>query len=81
MRLMKFLIKTAEERKSQKTDYGLAKVSFHIKLLNMLQDPLLDGIILGTVNAQERKCIVSVIVILNEEMERKQRRGLTGFLL
>jgi hypothetical protein len=75
MRLLKFLITTAEERRSQKTDSGLAKVSFHIKLLNMLQDPLLDGIILGTVNEQERKCIVSVIV-LNEEMEKKQRRGL-----
>ena len=42
----------------------------------MLQDPLLDGIILGTVNEHERKCIVSLMVILNEEMEKKQRRGL-----
>ena len=76
MRLLKFLIKTAEERKSTKTDKSLRMVSFQIKLINMLQDPLLDGIILGTVNEHERKCIVSVIVILNEEMERKQRRGL-----
>ena len=42
----------------------------------MLQDPLLDGIITDSVNEQERKCIVSVVIILNEEMERKQRKGL-----
>ena len=44
----------------------------------MLQDPLLDGIITDSVNEQERKCNVSVVIILNEEMERKQRKGLTA---
>jgi len=39
MRLLKLLIKTSKEGKSHKTESGLEKVSLHIKLMHMLQDP------------------------------------------
>ena len=76
MRLLKFLIKTAEERSKQKPESSLAKFSFHNKIMSMLQDPLLDGIIHDAISEDERKCIVLVMIVLNEEMERKQRQGL-----
>ena len=52
MRLLKFLIKTAEESSKQKKESSIAKVSFYVKIMSMLQCPLLDGIIPDAVNDQ-----------------------------
>ena len=65
MRLLDFLIKTVEERSKHKTKSSHAKVSFHVKIMSMFQDPLLDGITPDSVNEKERKCVVSVLIVLN----------------
>ena len=67
-------MKTAQERKAQVTDKGKASVSLMIKVIQMLQDPLLEGIIDVTVNDEVRMAIVTLVHILNAELEKNNGR-------
>ena len=77
-RLLKFLIATAEEKKKP-TKRGTGGTSYHIKVFNMLQTTTIDGIIDGNIPMQQRTGIVSVILVLNNEMQKKQRKGLIRY--
>ena len=45
----------------------------------MLQTTTIDGIIDGNIPMQQRTGIVSVILVLNNEMQKKQRKGLIRY--
>ena len=56
------------------TDKREATVSLMIKVIQMLQDPLLEGIIDVTVNDEVRMAIVTLVHILNAELEKNNGR-------
>ena len=61
---MKFLIEAAKERQSKHTEQGKVVISLHMKIMEMLQDLLIDGIIDGQVNHEERMGIVCLVIIM-----------------
>ena len=65
-------------------------LGFHIKasgsddlhnwmVFQMLQTHTLDGILDGNIGVEERACVVSVVMVLMDEMDRKQRNALLKF--
>ena len=71
MKLLYLIMTTAEERQGKKSDKGKATYSLMIKVINLLQDPLLDGLIDEQANNDERMAIVVLVNILNAELEKK----------
>ena len=53
---------------------------FFGKIINMLQTPDMDGILEEGTSLGERMGIVSLVLVLTEEMERRQRTGLCELL-
>ena len=60
---------------SEKTG-GKVAASFFLKVIKMLQTPTMDGLLPTISSNGERVAVVSLILVLNEEMERKTRSGL-----
>ena len=79
MKLLDLIMKTAVERQRKKTDKGKATHSLMIKVINLLQDPLLDGLIDQQTNNDERMAIIVLVNILNAELEKKQWNGLCDY--
>eukprot|EP00536_Pseudo-nitzschia_multiseries_P009757 jgi/Psemu1/24207/gm1.24207_g len=79
LQLLKFLVETAEERKRARSKRASIGISFHMKLFKMLQHRNMNGVISGTTSDEERRGIASIVLILNEEMKKKQRKGLVKY--
>eukprot|EP00536_Pseudo-nitzschia_multiseries_P008100 jgi/Psemu1/19586/gm1.19586_g len=79
LQLLKFLVKTPEERKRARSKRAAIGISFHMKLFKMLQHRNMNGVISGTTSDEERRGIATIVLILNEEMKKKQRKGLVKY--
>eukprot|EP00536_Pseudo-nitzschia_multiseries_P005420 jgi/Psemu1/12527/gm1.12527_g len=79
LELLKLLVETAEERKRARSKRAAIGISFHMKLFKMLQHRNMNGVISGTTSDEERRGIASIVLILNEEMKKKQRKDLVKY--
>ena len=70
MKLLDLIMKTEEERQEKKSVKGKATSSLMIKVINLLQDPLLDGLIDKQTTNDERMAIIVLVNILNAELEK-----------
>eukprot|EP00536_Pseudo-nitzschia_multiseries_P004291 jgi/Psemu1/9647/gm1.9647_g len=60
LKLLKFLVETAEERKRARSKRAAIGISFHMKLFKMLQHQKMNGVISGTTSDEERRGIASI---------------------
>ena len=65
------LLETWSERKG-----GKLGASVFFKVIKMLQTPTSNGLLPSVPSHGERAAVVALILILNDEMERKMRSGL-----
>eukprot|EP00536_Pseudo-nitzschia_multiseries_P002864 jgi/Psemu1/6455/gm1.6455_g len=81
LKLLKFLVETAEERKRARSKRAAIGISFHTKLFKMLQHRNMNGVISGTTTYDEERIGIasSIVLILNEEMKEKQRKGIDKY--
>eukprot|EP00536_Pseudo-nitzschia_multiseries_P014108 jgi/Psemu1/37592/gm1.37592_g len=80
LKLLKFLVETAEERKRARSKRAATWISFHMKLSKMLQHRNKNGVISAgtTLSDEETRIGIAsrIVLILKEEMKKKQSKGL-----
>ena len=79
-KILEKLIDTAKDRKMKLTDQAKSKVSFNIKIFEMCQHPLLEGLIDNSTTFEQRTGVVCIIQILRDRIEIKQQKGLLSYV-